>query len=198
MCRFGRDLGRRGTNILRVNDDYEGNQYADHPMTHQEQLLSQIEANNAELVDEHRLENAQIEDSEHVGEGQQYGFPFQKYVINSKRDLINLMLTKSNGITFNFQNIQQSLSDIFLSQQSRHKDQNIGNRFATVKRSKSALIIPMFDVSHHQIIGSLELYRHHQQIFAAEMEARFEYFSKRLADFLLLYGQLKAQAYQIE
>lgn len=30
------------------------------------------------------------------------------------------------------------------------------------------------------------------------MEARFEYFSKRLADFILLYGQLKAQTYQIE
>lgn len=30
------------------------------------------------------------------------------------------------------------------------------------------------------------------------MEARFEYFSKRLADFILLYGQLKAQHYQIE
>lgn len=30
------------------------------------------------------------------------------------------------------------------------------------------------------------------------MEARFEYFSKRLGDFILLYGQLKAQQYQIE
>ena len=112
-------------------------------------------------MDEHRNESGQPDDSERVGEGQNFGCPFQKFVINSKRDLINLMLTKSNGIIFNFQNIQQSLSDIFLSQQSRHKDQNIGNRFATVKRSKSALIIPMFDVSQNNIIGSIELYRHH-------------------------------------
>ena len=72
---------------------------------------------------------------------------YQKYVIGMKRDLIHQMLTKSNGIIFNFQNIQQSLSDIFLSQQSQHKDQNIGNRFAVVRGSKSALIIPLFDVS---------------------------------------------------
>ena len=56
----------------------------------------------------------------------------------------------------------------------------------------------MFDISQSGVIGSFELYRHHQQTFAAEMEARFEFFSKRLADFILLYGQMKAQTYQIE
>jgi len=53
-------------------------------------------------------------------------------MINNKRDLINQMLIKSKGIIFNFQNIQMSLSEIFQSQQSRHKDTNIGNRYKTV------------------------------------------------------------------
>mmetsp|Transcript_34520 Transcript_34520/g.52818 ORF Transcript_34520/g.52818 Transcript_34520/m.52818 type:complete len:81 (+) Transcript_34520:433-675(+) len=80
------------------------------------------------------------------------------------------MLGKSNGIIFNFQNIQQSLSDIFLNQQSQHKDHNIGNRLAIVRRSKSALIIPLFDVSLANIVGSLELYKHHQLAFSDEIE----------------------------
>jgi hypothetical protein len=82
-------------------------------------------------------------------------------MINNKRDLINQMLIKSKGIIFNFQNIQMSLSEIFQSQQSRHKDTNIGNRYKTVQRSKSSLIIPLFDIAQGDIIGSLELYRHH-------------------------------------
>ena len=35
-------------------------------------------------------------------------------------------------------------------------------------------------------------------VFSEEMEARYDFFAKRLADFLLLYGQLKAQAFHIE
>ena len=50
----------------------------------------------------------------------------------------------------------------------------------------------MFDVTQQNIIGSFELYRYHQQIFSPDMEARFEFFSKRMADFIMLYGQLKA------
>jgi hypothetical protein len=48
------------------------------------------------------------------------------------------------------------------------------------------------------IIGSLELYRHHQQVFSEEMEERYHFFAKRMADFLMLYGQLKAQSFHIE
>jgi hypothetical protein len=123
---------------------------------------------------------------------------FQLFEIAQKRDLIHQMLVKSNGVIFNFQNIQQSLSDIFLTQQSSNRDHSIGNRFAVVRRSKSALIIPLFDVSQQTIIGSLELYRHHSQAFTDEIEQRYDYFSKRLADFLLIYGQLKQQSFQID
>jgi hypothetical protein len=107
------------------------------------------------------------------------------------------MLEKSNGITFNFQNVQQSLSDIFLGQQSLQRDQNIGNRYAVVRRSKSALIIPLLDVSQQSIIGSFELYRHHQQAFTEEIEERFEHFAKLVGDFCLLYGQLQQHTLEI-
>jgi len=52
------------------------------------------------------------------------------------------------------------------------------------------LIIPLFDVSQQSIIGSFEIYKHHQQSFTEEIEARYEYFAKLVADFFLLYGQL--------
>ena len=64
-----------------------------------------------------------------------------------------------------------------------------------MRRSKSALIIPLFDVSQQTIIGSIEMYRHHQQAFGEEIEARYDFFSKRLSDFFLIYGQLKAQTF---
>ena len=35
-------------------------------------------------------------------------------------------------------------------------------------------------------------------IFSEEMEQRYDFFSKRLADFVILYGQLRAQAFHIE
>lgn len=113
---------------------------------------------------------------------------YSKYQISLKKDLIHSMLEKSNGITFNFANIQQSMSDIFLGQQSKHKDQNIGNRYSLVRRSKSALIVPMFDVSQQVIIGSFELYKHHQQAFTQEIEERYEHFARLASDFFLLYG----------
>jgi hypothetical protein len=42
------------------------------------------------------------------------------------------------------------------------------------------------------IVGSLELYRHHLQVFNDEMENRYNNFATRLSDFLVLYGQMKA------
>ena len=44
----------------------------------------------------------------------------------------------------------------------------------------------------------MELYRHHCQHFSDEIEKRYDFFSKRLADFFLIYGQLKQQSFQIE
>lgn len=105
ICRYPRGQAKKAAGVLRINDHLDSNLDIEDQLTHQEQLLNQIETNNAELVDEHRNESGLPEDSERVGEGQSYGCPFQKYVISSKRDLINLMLTKSNGIIFNFQNI---------------------------------------------------------------------------------------------
>lgn len=89
------------------------------------------------------------------------------------------------------------MSDIFLGQQSHHKDQNVGNRYTVVRRSKSALIIPLFDVSQSQIIGSLELYKHHQQTFTEEIEQRYEHFAKLIGDFFLLYGHLNKSCLQL-
>lgn len=86
------------------------------------------------------------------------------------------------------------MSDIFLGQQSKHKDQNIGNRYSLVRRSKSALIMPLFDVSQQVIIGSFELYKHHQQAFTEEIEERYEHFARLVGDFFLLYGQLRQQS----
>jgi hypothetical protein len=106
------------------------------PVSQQEQILSQINASNVD-------NNFDI-DSQHENF---FAQGYQNFEIAQKRDLIHQMLVKSNGVIFNFQNIQQSLSDIFLSQQSNSKDQSIGNRFAIVRRSKSALIVPLFDVS---------------------------------------------------
>lgn len=115
-------------------------------LSQQDQILNQINASNVD----NNFDQTNQNDSIYLGENDfenQLSSTFQKFLISQKRDLIHQMLEKSNGIIFNFQNIQQSLSDIFLSQQSHLKDQNIGNRFAIVRRSKSALIIPMFDVS---------------------------------------------------
>ena len=39
------------------------------------------------------------------------------------------------------------------------------------------------------------MYRHHQQAFGEEIEARYDFFAKRLSDFFLIYGQLKAQTF---
>lgn len=66
-----------------------------------------------------------------------------------------------------------------------------------VRRSKSALIIPLFDVSQSQVIGSFEIYKHHQQAFTEEIEERYEHFSKLVGDFLLLYGNLNKSILQI-
>lgn len=89
------------------------------------------------------------------------------------------------------------MSDVFLGQQSKHKDQNIGNRFTVIRRSKSALIIPLMDISQSQIIGSFELYKHHQQAFTEEIEQRFDHFAKLVGDFFLLYGNLSQSILQI-
>ena len=106
MCRLYGGLTSKGASVLRIGNEDDGDlEYAD-KATHQDRLLSQIDANNAQIVDEYKNDIVQNDDVVRVGEGQNFGQPFQKYVINSKRDLINQMLTKSNGIIFNFQNIQ--------------------------------------------------------------------------------------------
>jgi len=59
------------------------------------------------------------------------------------------------------------------------------------------LIIPLFDVSQQTIIGSFELYKHHQQAFTEEIEGRYDFFSKLVSDFFILYAQLASQTMQI-
>ena len=137
------------------------------------------------------------------------------------------MLKKSQTM-FNFTNISQSLYDLYLNHLSRgaaakaHHGPNPGSAMAAqnvdsetaqrmmlVKKSKSALVIPLLvpfhttmgendnmtyvnEVPEFKLVGSLELYKFHYQPFDEEMERRIGVFAKVLAnDVLPVYFSLR-------
>ena len=135
-----------------------------------------------------------------------------------------LEMLKKSQTMFNFSNISQSLYDLYLNHLSRgaagkagagsaaapqNVDNETASRMMLVKKSKSALIIPLLvpfqtttgesvDVTHmgeipeFKIAGSLELYKFHYQPFDEEMERRIGVFAKVLAnDILPVYFSLR-------
>ena len=133
------------------------------------------------------------------------------------------MLKKSQTM-FNFTNISQSLYDLYLNHLGRgaaakghggsagevqHVDNETAQRMMLVKKSKSALVIPLLvpfhttlaendtstylnEVPEFRMVGSLELYKFHYQPFDEEMERRIGVFAKVLAnDVLPVYFSLR-------
>lgn len=107
MAHYGDNSPQNKGRPLRISCD--SNAYDN--MGQRDQILHQINLSN---VDNGFDANSALDADAELGS--QLSQNFQGFTISSKRDLIHQMLTKSNGIIFNFQNIQQSLSDIFLSQ----------------------------------------------------------------------------------
>jgi len=64
--------------------------------------------------------------------------------LSFKRDIILQMLLKSKTM-FNFSNISKSLYELYLNHLGRHEqpDKEIAQRMMLVKKSKSALILPL-------------------------------------------------------
>lgn len=105
MCHFNNPVAKRlnkKKGALRIDNEYENMA----SISHKDHILNQINANNADILSNDDFYQLDGQDPEYVGEGSNpHNLQIQKYIISTKRDLINQMLTKSNGIIFNFQNI---------------------------------------------------------------------------------------------
>jgi hypothetical protein len=97
------------------------------------------------------------------------------------------MLQKSN-CSFNFTNISASLLPLYTS--VKHQTQDL-TRLLIIKKSKSALLCPLFSGQDSELIGSLELYRGHSQIFDTECEKRVQKYAQMLQDFCGLFIRMR-------
>lgn len=95
------------------------------------------------------------------------------------------MLQKSN-CSFNFTNISASLLPLYTSV----KQQDL-TRLLIIKKSKSALLCPLLSGPDNELIGSLELYRGHSQVFDTECEKRVQKYAQMLQDFCGLFVRMR-------
>ena len=110
---------------------------------------------------------------------------------------------------FNFKDISHSLYDLYVNHLGNQKyDSQVASRMILIKKSKSALIMPLIipvlddcpvDESPQKLlVGSLELYRFHNQQFDEDMEQRLQIFSSLFArDVLPLYFQMRNTQHQV-
>ena len=75
--------------------------YDNELLNHQQNLMAQMDAHNVNILSDEELyaQQQSLEDAQIQSNSRE---PFSKFVIASKRDLINQMLVKSKGIIFNF------------------------------------------------------------------------------------------------